>query len=332
MAQITQEVGLMIIGFHASHEQFSPADLLGLVRLAEDSGFNAAMCSDHFSPFSLHQGQSGYAWSWLGAALQSTSLPFGTVSAPGQRYHPAILAQAMATISEMYPERLWVALGSGQHINEGITGECWPTKSERNERLLESAEAIRSLLAGETVTHYGYIQMESTRLFTRPAKPPLLIGAAITPATAEWCGQWADGLITISRPVEKLKKVIEAFRRGGGAGKPVYLKVQLSYDQSEEAALQGAWEQWRAVIFPSAVLTELALPEQLDAAANFVSPEEMRSHVLISADIEKHIEWLREFAGLGLEHIYLHNVNRNQEQFIHDFGERVLPAISGTGG
>ena len=322
----------MIIGYHASHEQFSPGYLLRLIQEAEAAGFNGAMCSDHFYPFSVRQGQSGYAWSWLGAALQATSLTFGTVSAPGQRYHPAVLAQAVSTLAEMFPGRFWIALGSGQYINEGITGECWPPRAERNERLRESAEVIRSLLAGETVTHYGAVSVESAYLYTRPDKSPLIIGAAISPATAEWVGQWADGLITISQPAEKLNQVVEAFRRGGGKDKPIYLKVQLSYDHTEERALKGAWEQWRAVIFPSPVLTELRLPEQLDAAAGFISPEEMRQHVLVSADPEKHKTWLRDYIDMGFENLYLHNVNLNQETFIRDFGKQVLPGLFSPGG
>src|SRR5690606_27162420 len=123
-------------GYHASHEQFSPSELLALVKLAEKAGFDAAMCSDHFTPWSERQGQSGFAWSWLGAALQATdSLSFGMVNAPGQRYHPAIIAQAIATLSEMFPSRLWCAFGSGQLMNEHITGQGWISKAERNSRL-----------------------------------------------------------------------------------------------------------------------------------------------------------------------------------------------------
>jgi coenzyme F420-dependent glucose-6-phosphate dehydrogenase len=111
------------------------------------------MCSDHFHPWNDDQGQSGFAWSWLGSALQATTLTMGTVCAPGQRYHPAVIAQAAATLAEMHPDRFWVALGSGQALNEHITGDRWPTKPERNERLLESAEIMRALWRGETVTH-----------------------------------------------------------------------------------------------------------------------------------------------------------------------------------
>lgn len=105
--------------------------MLDLVRRAEHAGFGAAMCSDHLDPWNERQGQSGFAWSWLGAALQATNLPFGVVNAPGQRYHPFLIAQAAATLAEMYPSRFWIAVGTGQALNEYVTGERWPLKEER---------------------------------------------------------------------------------------------------------------------------------------------------------------------------------------------------------
>ena len=164
------------IGYHASHEQFRPSELLDYVQRAEQAGFTAAMCSDHFFPWSESQGQSGFTWSWLGAALQATGLSFGTVNAPGQRYHPAIIAQAAATLAEMYPGRFWLAVGSGEWVNEHITGERWPTKAERNQRLQESVAVMRALWAGETVTHRGLIEVEEARLYTRPAEAPMVVG------------------------------------------------------------------------------------------------------------------------------------------------------------
>ena len=136
-----------VIGFHNSHEQIHPAELLTAVRHAEEVGFSAAMCSDHFAPWNLAQGHSGFAWSWLGAAMATTSLPFGVVNAPGQRYHPAIVAQAAATLGAMFPGRFWVALGSGEAVNEHITGQGWPRKDVRDARLRECVAIIRALLA-----------------------------------------------------------------------------------------------------------------------------------------------------------------------------------------
>ncbi len=317
----------MKIGFHASHEQFRPGELLKLAQTAEKSGFNTAMCSDHFHPWGKNQGECGFAWTWLGAALNATSLPFGVVTSPGQRYHPAIIAQAAATIVEMFPDRFWIAVGSGQLLNEGITGERWPSKMERNERLKESAAIIKSLWAGGTVTYRGYINIEDATLYTRPKNPPLLIGAAVSIETAEWVGGWADGLITTPKPKKELKKVVNAFYRGGGKGRPMYLKAQLSYDQTEEDALNGAWEQWKTNAFKNRVQTQLKLPEEFDEASELVTPQDIHKKVNISADIEDHIKCLEEYVKLGFEHIYLHNVNRNQRKFIEDFGRHVIPAL-----
>jgi len=179
---------MTLVGYHASHEQFAPSELLGLVREAEQAGFACAKSSDHFHPWSKRQGQSGFAWSWLGAAMQATKFGFGMISAPGYRYHPAVLAQAAATIGEMFPDRLWLSLGSGEAINEAITGEYWPEKSERNARLRECVDVFRALFDGETVTHRGRVTVVEAKLYSRPQRPVPLFGAAVTSATAAFCG------------------------------------------------------------------------------------------------------------------------------------------------
>jgi probable non-F420 flavinoid oxidoreductase len=314
-------------GYHCSHEQFKPSTLLQYAQAAYRAGFQRISCSDHFYPWSDRQGESGYAWSWLGAAMQAVPLTFGVVCAPGQRYHPAIVAQAAATLAEMFPERFWVALGSGQALNEKITGDRWPAKDERNARLQECAEIMRALWQGETVYHDGLVRVEEAKLYTRPQVPPKIIGAAITPQTAEWLAGWADGMMTISHPHDKLKEVVEAFRRGGGEGKPIYLKVQLSYAADEAIALAGAYDQWRTNIFTSPVLADLRSPQQFDAIAEFVKPEDMYQYVRISPDPQQHIEWLQKDIDLGFEVITLHNVNREQQAFIEEFGAKVLPAL-----
>ena len=191
------------IGYHASHEQYSPGELLRLVQRADQAGFQSAMCSDHFHPWGENQGHSGFAWSWLGAALQATSLSFGVVTVPGGwRYNPAIIAQAAATLAEMFPGRFWIAPGSGELLNEGITGQRWPHKAERNARLREACDVIRALWKGEMVTHHGLVTVEAGKLYRLPKEPPKIVGAALSPETAEWMGEWADGLITVVGPRE----------------------------------------------------------------------------------------------------------------------------------
>ncbi len=159
----------MRLGFHASHEQIAPSRLLSDVQHAERAGFEMAMCSDHIAPWGTRQGHSGYAWSWLGAALATTDLELGCVCAPGQRYHPAVVAQKIATLAEMFPGRFWTALGSGEASNEHITGDRWPPKEERTRRLEECVDVIRRLLAGEEVTHDGLVTVDRARLWDLPA-------------------------------------------------------------------------------------------------------------------------------------------------------------------
>ncbi|HEV7956524.1 MAG TPA: TIGR03557 family F420-dependent LLM class oxidoreductase, partial [Marisediminicola sp.] len=239
---------MTVLGFHASHEQVHPSALLAAVQRAEQAGFDAAMCSDHFVPWSERQGESGFAWSWLGSALQATSMSFGVVNAPGQRYHPAIVAQAAATLEAMYPGRFWVALGSGEAANEHITGGGWPRKDLRNARLRECVDIIRALLRGEEVSHDGLVSVDRARLWTLPDSPPPLIATAVSVATAEWAAEWADGLATIAQPPETLRRMVDAYRSAGGRG-PLVLQMHVSYAQTDAEALAIAHDQWRSNVF-----------------------------------------------------------------------------------
>ncbi|ADD05796.1 putative F420-dependent oxidoreductase [Natrialba magadii ATCC 43099] len=316
-----------VLGYHASHEQFAPSEVLEYAQLADEQGFEHALASDHFHPWSEQQGESGLVWSWLGSALEATDLAFGTVNAPGYRYHPAIIAQGAATLREMYPERFWLAVGSGQVLNEGITGVDWPIKEERNARLEECATVMRRLWDGEEVTHHGRVDVERATLYSRPETPPPLIGAALSEETAEWLAEWADGMITIATPNHEDDAArVEAFREHAPE-KPVYLKAQHSYASDEEAALEGAVEQWRNQCIPGTVTQELRTPEDYDELGAQIGAEAVEANVRVSADLDDHREWIEQDLELDVDRVYLHNVNTNQEEFIEAFGEDVLPAF-----
>ncbi len=318
------------IGYHASHEQFAPSELLDLVQRAQSAGFDAAMSSDHLAPWGARQGQSGFAWSWLGAAMQATGLPFGVVTTPiGLRYHPLLIAQAAATLAEMFPDRLTVILGSGEALNERPFGAGWPGKQERSARLAEAVAVIRALFRGESVTSDGFHRLEEARLYSLPARPPALFAAALTPETARRAGGWADGLATIAMPHDKLRAVIDAFRDGAGAGRPVHVQAHLSYAASEAEAERNALEQWRTNALPPSVAAELSSPAMFDDAARHLRAEDLSSSVLMSSDPARHAEWLHQIAMLGVDRLLLHNVGRNQQEFIDTFGESVLPLLVG---
>ncbi|MGV9304033.1 TIGR03885 family FMN-dependent LLM class oxidoreductase [Nonomuraea sp. NPDC003727] len=305
-------------GFHASHEQVPPGALLEAVAAAEEAGFGAAMSSDHFSPWSARQGESGFAWSWLGAALERTSLPFGVVNAPGQRYHPAIVAQAVATLAAMYPGRFWAALGTGEASNEHITGAPWPRKQVRNARLRECVEVMRALLAGEEVTHEGLVTVDRARLWTLPSQPPALVGAAVSEQTARWCAEWADGLITVGGP--QAARVARAYREAGGRG-PLRVQVHLSWAPTEEEALRLAHDQWRSNVFPPPVCWDLDSVELFDLVSRDVPPDRVAQVVHVSADVGRHAEILGSYAEQGFDEIYLHHVGKEQRPFVAAFAE-----------
>ncbi|WP_320065422.1 TIGR03885 family FMN-dependent LLM class oxidoreductase [Micromonospora sp. RTGN7] len=322
---------MTVFGFHASHEQIHPAKLLEAVIHAEQAGFDAAMSSDHFSPWSARQGQSGFAWSWLGAALQATKLPFGVVNAPGQRYHPAIIAQAIGTLGAMYPGRFWAALGTGEASNEHITGDGWPRKDVRSARLRECVDVIRALLAGEEVSHDGLVTVDRAKLWTRPEEPPALIGAAVSVATARWCAEWADGLITVNAPTDQLRQMIDAYRGAGGRG-PLHLQVHVSWAPGQAEAEAVAYDQWRSNVFAPPVCWDLDMAEHFDVVSADVPMEKIASAVNISADLGRHVGWLEEYVELGFDQIALHHVGQEQRAFIDTFGADVLPKLRGAGG
>jgi len=314
----------MRIGFHASHEQHSPRDLLDAVITAEEAGFDAAMCSDHFAPWGARQGHSGFAWTWLGAALASTDFSIGVVTSPGGRYHPAVLAQAVATTAEMFPGRFWAALGSGEALNEHITARPWPPKDERDRRLHASAALMQDLLRGKLVSAAGTVQMHQARIWSLPDVLPPLLAAAVSPQTAEDTAAWADGMITVAPQTDEPGRVRAAFREAGGRG-PAYLQIHLCLADSEDEALASARDQWWHAGVPADRVWDLSLPEQFD---EFGPPDDaqVQRSVLVSASAE-HLAAAVRALGEGFDTVFLHHVGKDQHRFLERAREELLPAL-----
>ena len=314
------------IGFHANHEQISPRQLLADVQHAERAGFEMAMCSDHLHPWSERQGHSGYTWSWLGAALATTELTFGCVCAPGQRYHPAIVAQKIGTLASMFPGRFWTALGSGEAVNEVVTGEPWPRKEVRVARLEESVDIIRRLLAGEEVTREGLIDVRNARVWDRPDEVPALIGPAISPESAARVAGWADGLITVNQSHAKLREVLDCYEQAGGTG-PRVLQLHLSWAPTQDEAEAIVWDQWRSNVFSATILGDVTEVSTFDELSQHASREAVAGAVRTASDLGQHAEWIHEYAELGFDDIYLHFVGQHQAPWLDAAGERLLPSL-----
>ncbi|MBB4659516.1 TIGR03885 family FMN-dependent LLM class oxidoreductase [Parvularcula dongshanensis] len=318
----------MRYGIHASHEQFDPTTLLTCVQEAEAAGFEVVTASDHLHPWNERPGHAAFVWSWLGAAMQTTKLDFRTVSCPGYRYHPAILAQAGATLGFMHPGRIAMCLGSGERLNEATTGIAWPVKSERNAKLQECIGVMKRLWAGETVTHRGRVIVEEVKLYTRPEEPIPAFGAAVTPQTARWLGGFADGLVTLAGgPPEDLRRVVDAFREGGGEGKPITCQVKLAWGEEEGALREDALRSWGTNLLQGQVVWEIPTPKQFEEATAYLTTEDLDRTVRVSTDLGQHAAWIAEYAECGVDELILHNVATNQRQFVDAFGQHVLPQL-----
>ncbi|MFN2484564.1 MAG: TIGR03557 family F420-dependent LLM class oxidoreductase [Candidatus Limnocylindria bacterium] len=323
------------IGYAAMLEQFHPTELLGWCEQAEAAGFDAGfMVSEHFHPWTPEQGQAAFAWSFMGALGQRTNLRFGTaVTCPGFRYHPAVIAHAAATLSAMYPGRFWLGLGAGEALNEHVVGGPWPEIGVRSAMMFEAIEVIRKLFSGDVVRHHGeHFSLESARLYTRAEQPPPIYVATAGPLNAAKCGRLADGMITVGAADAKIQMLFERFARGArDAGKdqarmPKLLQIHVSWAPTQEDALENAMRQWPngGMSFPK---QDIKNPEDFAAMAKLVRPEHFQNRVLISADLEEHTAHVQKFIDMGFDEVHVHNVGRNQEEFIRAFGESVLPNL-----
>ncbi len=324
-----------ILGYAASFEQFHPTDLLNYSKQAENAGFGAVMASDHFHPWVPSQGQSAFVWAWMGALGAQTNLRFGTgVTPPGYRYHPAVIAQAAATLEAMYPGRFYLGLGAGEALNEHIVGDYWPEAPVRLERLMEAIEIIRALFTGKVIKHRGaHFNVESAKLYTLPDVPPPIYVATSGPIMAQRTGKFTDGIITVGAADEKIKGLLERYEKGAKeAGKdpatmPRILQVKVSYAKTEEESIEAAMKEWPngGMNFPKA---DIRNPEDFEAMSKLVRPENYKNRVLTTPDLSAHVAYLQHFIDLGFNEIYIHNVGRNQEAFIDAYGKDVAPKLN----
>jgi coenzyme F420-dependent glucose-6-phosphate dehydrogenase len=326
------------IGYAAMLEQFQPTELLELCVQAEEAGFEAGfMVSEHFQPWTPQQGASAFAWSFMGALGTKTSLPFGVgVTCPGFRYHPAVIAHAAATLGAMFPGRFWLGLGAGEALNEHVIGGAWPEIGVRGSMLFESIEIISKLFSGDVVRHQGeHFTLESAKLYTRPEQPVPIYVATAGPYNAKRTGKFADGMITVGAADDKIHMLWDKFAEGAReagkdpAGKPKILQLHLSWARDERESIEQAVREWPngGMPFPK---QDIKNPEDFAAMAKLVRPEDFANRVLMTSNLEMHWALIQHFVDMGFDEIHLHNVGRNQTEFIEVFGREVLPKLELT--
>ncbi len=314
-------------GYSLSSEEHGPRDLVRYARRAEEVGFTFALISDHYHPWVSRQGESPFVWTVLGGIARETErLKVGTgVTCPIMRLHPAIVAQAAATVAASMPSRFFLGVGTGENLNEHVLGGHWPDAATRLSMLEEAIGIIRALWTGESFSHRGrFFTVENARIFTLPERPPPILVAASGDKALELAAKAGDGLITVAPDGKK----IDSFERAGGAGKPTYGLLTVCWAPTDEEARRTAHEWWPTAALAGQLWTELATPELFQSATELARSEDIAKSILCSSDPEKHAKKLKEFVAAGFSHVYVHQVGPRQEDFFRFYQRQVLPEVA----
>lgn len=313
-------------GYKLSSEEFGPHDLVAQAERAEGSGFTFASISDHFHPWTDEQGESPFVWGVLGAIAQATSsLKVITgVTCPTIRIHPAIVAQAAATAEALMPGRFSLGLGTGENLNEHITGDRWPPAGVRRSMLSEAIDVIRGLWEGDNFNHHGtHFTVENARLYSLPDRTPEILIAASGEKAIELAAEKGDGLIALAPEAE----MIERFDSSGGSGKPRYAEVTVCWGADRREALENAARWWPIAGMGSELSQELPLPRHFEQAAESVRPEDLQDKIAVGPDPDEHLEMIRRYIDAGFDHIWIHQVGPDQEGFFRFYSSEILPKL-----
>jgi coenzyme F420-dependent glucose-6-phosphate dehydrogenase len=313
-------------GYWLSAEEHRPLDLVRNAARAEELGFSFAMISDHFHPWIEAQGQSPFVWSVLGGIAQATDrLELATgVTCPLIRTHPAIIAQAAATVGAMLPGRFTLGLGTGENLNEHVLGDRWPAADERIEMLEESIEVMRLLWQGGEQTHRGkHYTVDHCRIYDLPDEPIELAIAAGQPVAAGLAGRLGDALVTTAPDSD----VVEKFEQAGGNGKPKYGMLHVCYGDDEQKARKTAHELWPNLALKGELSRELARPKDFEDAAAMVSPDDVAETVPCGPDADRHREAIKEYQDAGFDHVFVHQIGPDQEAFFRFYESEILARV-----
>jgi coenzyme F420-dependent glucose-6-phosphate dehydrogenase len=329
---------MLKLGYKASAEQFPPRQLLDFAVHAEAVGFDSIMVSDHFQPWRHTGGHAPFSFAWLGALGERTSRAIiGTsVVTPTFRYHPAIVAQAMATLGVLYPGRVMLGVGSGESLNEvPATGMPWPSFKERLARLREAIQLMRQLAREERVTFEGeYYRTEHATIYDRPEVPVPIYVAASGPTAAKLAGRLGDGFIcTSGKPPELYRETLLPSvaagleQAGRGAGSIEYMiEMKVSFDPDRERALEDT-RHWAALALAPEEKTGVEDPVELEKLADALPIERAASRWIVSSDPDEHVERLAETIALGFTHLVFHAPGPDQRRFLELYAERILPRL-----
>jgi G6PDH family F420-dependent oxidoreductase len=320
-------------GYKLMTEEHGPTTLVENARRAEAAGFDFVSISDHFHPWLEAQGHSPFAWSVLGAIAHATARIGITtgLTCPIVRYHPAIVAQAAATIAVMSQNRFTLAIGAGERLNEHVTGARWPSIPERHEMLEEAIDIFQALWKGGVHTRRGaHFIVDHAQLYDLPDQPiPVVLGVS-GPASVAVAAAKADGIMA-TEPKPELVKDFRSRANGKGANAPCYAEVALSYADSEDEALAMAHERFRFSAFGWTAMSEIPSVQGFEAASQFVKPADLADLIAVGPDPARHLAAIGKYVDAGYDHVVLVGVGPDQEKFIDFFEQKLRPRLDALG-
>jgi len=320
-----KRVSMTTFGYSLMCEEHDPRTLVRNAVAAEEAGFDFVTISDHFHPWLFSQGQSPFGWSVLGAIAERTER-IGIVTAvtcPIIRYHPAIIAQAAATVAVMSDGRFGLGVGAGEALNEHVVGEGWPAPDVRHDMLAEAIEIMRRLWRGGVQRYHGdYYDVQDAQLFTLPNHPPEIYVAAGGPGALELAARHGDGMFA----TEPEASLVDGYRSRGGEGKR-FGQLAVCFDDDEAKATQTAHERWRfAMGWP--VQAELPNPANFEAATKTVRPEDVTESVTVGSDVDAYVKAFGSWSDAGFDHVCVVQVGPDQDEFLRFWREELRPRLS----
>jgi coenzyme F420-dependent glucose-6-phosphate dehydrogenase len=333
---------LLTLGYKASAEQFGPRELLDFSVVAEEAGFDSVVVSDHFQPWRHHGGHSPFSFAWLAAVGERTSrVKLGTsVVTPTFRYHPSIVAQAMGTLGALYPDRVFLGVGTGESLNEvPAIGIEWPGFKERFGRLKEAVELMDRLWREERVNYDGeYFHTINATIYDKPKNPVPLYIAGSGPSAARLAGRVASGFICTSGKAPDLysETLIPAVKEGASKANrnmsdiELMIEMKVSYDHDRERAMADT-KNWAALALTPDQKSGVEDPIEMERLADALPVEQAASRWIVSTDPEEHIEKIKPYLDLGFTHLVFHAPGTDQERFLRLYGKEVLPRLREMG-
>lgn len=314
------------IGYKLSSEKYPSLDLVCYAKQAEDAGFDFAMISDHYHPWTSREGNSPFVWGTIGGISQATSkIPIGTgVTCPTFRIHPAIVAQAAATAASMLPGRFILGVGSGESLNEHILGDEWPPTPTRIEMLGEAVDLIRTLWnGGDGMQDYDgcYYHIENARIYTKPEESPPIYIAAEGEIACKLAGEEGDGLIAQSGK----KEITKNFKKNGGEGKPCLGEATVCWAETDDEAKRQAYEIWPIKANTVQLNGDLPTPSHFEQLGEIINEDILAEQMVCSSDPEDHINEIKSYVDAGFDQICIQHVGENQHEFIEFCEKEILP-------